>query len=61
MEILGPCMICSAPARFTCTICGRLVCADHYYPKAGMCSHCIPIEDRKNRHRNEQDGLWPRR
>lgn len=52
MEKLGLCMICGKPAQFTCSICGKLVCGDHYYPKARMCSHCIPVTERRNGQRD---------
>jgi len=48
MEIVGQCAICGKPAQNTCSICGRLVCDDHYYPEARMCSHCIPVTERRN-------------
>lgn len=42
------CSVCGKPAQSTCAICGRLVCPDHFYQKAGMCSHCIPVPERRN-------------
>ncbi|WP_456473750.1 hypothetical protein [Candidatus Pyrohabitans sp.] len=36
--ITGLCTICGKPARFTCSLCGRLVCERHYV--AGMCTEC---------------------
>jgi hypothetical protein len=49
MEMLGPCMICGKPARFTCSVCGRLVCTEHYDTDSGLCSD----DARKARHRGK--------
>lgn len=48
METVGLCMICGKPAQNTCSLCGRLVCQDHYYPQAKVCSYCIPAQERRN-------------
>ncbi|HXZ24152.1 MAG TPA: hypothetical protein VEH08_05400 [Methanomassiliicoccales archaeon] len=47
METLGNCMICGKPGRFTCPICGRLVCDEHFDAASGMCTD----DARKVRHR----------
>jgi hypothetical protein len=49
--MLGPCMICGKPGRFTCSVCGRLVCAEHYDADSGLCSD----DDRKAR-RQKKEG-----
>lgn len=40
MEMLGVCAICGKPARFTCPICGSLVCADHIDMQTKVCVNC---------------------
>ncbi|MDD1746867.1 MAG: hypothetical protein LUQ16_03805 [Methanomassiliicoccales archaeon] len=48
MEKIGVCMTCGKPAISSCRMCGRLVCPQHYYSRAGLCSHCIPPTERRN-------------
>jgi len=36
--IAGLCHICGKPARFTCALCGRLVCEQHH--AGGACTAC---------------------
>ncbi|MCD6414125.1 MAG: hypothetical protein J7L23_00660 [Candidatus Diapherotrites archaeon] len=41
MEIAGTCDICGKPAKhlYTCSKCGRHVCAEHYTAE-GLCTIC---------------------
>ncbi|MEM3227890.1 MAG: hypothetical protein QXR58_02100 [Candidatus Micrarchaeaceae archaeon] len=40
MEKTGLCSICGKPARNTCSMCGRVVCDDHFDKKLGICTSC---------------------
>ena len=39
--LVGSCHICSAPAMFTCTVCGRLVCIECYNKQSRLCKNCL--------------------
>ena len=59
MELIGQCAICGKPALNTCAICGNLVCDEHYYPRAKMCSRCMPsIERTDEKNRRERRDLY---
>ncbi|MDM7275793.1 MAG: hypothetical protein P3X22_006750 [Thermoprotei archaeon] len=36
----GTCELCGSPASSVCSLCGRLVCPDHY-GRDGVCSACL--------------------
>ena len=41
MSVTGLCQICeAAPARHTCSLCGRAVCATHWDAETGVCTEC---------------------
>ena len=41
MELVGICMICGRPnARYTCRLCGRIVCNNCYDFSNGICVAC---------------------
>ncbi len=59
MELVGQCMICGKPAFNTCSICGSLVCDEHFYPRTRMCSRCMSsIEKGEEKKRSEQPDLY---
>jgi len=53
METIGLCAICGDHAQYTCNTCGRLVCENHYYVQARMCSQCIPATERRKAEHNK--------
>ncbi len=55
METLGPCMICGKPGRYSCPICGRLVCDEHFDLASRMCTD----DARKVRHRGRTNKGEP--
>jgi hypothetical protein len=58
MDLIGQCAICGSPARFTCSICGQLVCERHYNVKGKMCSNCSPMaSDNIEKRKGEKDKL----
>lgn len=41
MEMAGLCSICGRPgAMYTCHLCGRMVCPQHYDAAHGVCTAC---------------------
>ena len=40
MKLKGVCVYCTAPAMYTCNLCGALVCEKHYDPQSGACIMC---------------------
>ncbi|MDD1770628.1 MAG: hypothetical protein LUO79_06040 [Methanomassiliicoccales archaeon] len=56
MTTVGMCMICGKPAMFTCAICGRLVCREHYNSAYGMCTVCAPKTKRAEGSEDEHLG-----
>ncbi|MHC1708813.1 MAG: hypothetical protein AB9819_00155 [Methanomassiliicoccales archaeon] len=52
MEVLGLCSICSRPARYSCTMCGRLVCPSHYDKHGRLCDQCSPERRDDHMHRD---------
>ncbi|MEK6810282.1 MAG: orotate phosphoribosyltransferase [Candidatus Thermoplasmatota archaeon] len=40
MAVFALCNICSRPAFFTCSACGKSVCGHHYNSKSGLCTDC---------------------
>ncbi|HLC98654.1 MAG TPA: hypothetical protein VJC00_01475 [Candidatus Nanoarchaeia archaeon] len=35
------CMVCERkPGVYTCSMCGRVVCSEHYDASTGMCTAC---------------------
>lgn len=49
MEKLGVCSECGRPARYTCRMCGRLVCARHFDARTGLCTRCADGAGREDR------------
>ena len=45
--LVGSCYICSAPAMFTCSVCGRSVCIQCYDKESRLCSKCSQKYGRK--------------
>lgn len=56
MEVLGLCSICTRPARYSCSLCGRPVCAEHYDKHNRMCYHCSP--DRRDLGHEAPQDRW---
>jgi hypothetical protein len=41
MDLMGLCSICGKPGiMFTCMLCGRQVCSDHFDKNQGICTIC---------------------
>ncbi|HDM67176.1 MAG TPA: orotate phosphoribosyltransferase, partial [Thermoplasmatales archaeon] len=41
MELMGLCQICGRPgARYTCILCGSIVCSNCFDAKHGVCIRC---------------------
>lgn len=40
MNLVGSCYICSKPAMYSCSYCGRVSCIDHYIKDKRMCTKC---------------------
>ena len=41
MERVALCMICGTrPAADSCSMCGRVVCREHFDPLTGLCTAC---------------------
>ncbi|HOE53199.1 MAG TPA: hypothetical protein PKO24_06175 [Methanomassiliicoccales archaeon] len=55
MEVLGLCSLCSKPARYSCSLCGRPVCLEHFDRYAHLCYHCSPDKKDERRHRKLPD------
>ena len=53
MDLIGQCNICGRPARFTCAICGQLVCERHFDARTKMCATCSPSASK-----NDEKGKW---
>ncbi|MBN1110379.1 MAG: hypothetical protein JXA45_06440 [Methanomassiliicoccales archaeon] len=51
MEVLGLCAICSKPARHTCSMCGRVVCSEHYVKRLHLCTNCARLHGDRERER----------
>ena len=41
MTLTGICTICSKPAMYSCSFCGKVVCIEHYVKDKRMCSSCM--------------------
>jgi len=42
MDLMGLCSICGKPgAMYTCNLCGRVVCSQHFNSIHGVCTHCM--------------------
>ena len=39
--MVGLCYRCSAPAMFTCTVCGKLICINCYDKSSRLCKDCL--------------------
>jgi len=39
-QLVGVCVYCNAPAKYSCSLCGALVCEKHYDPQSGICTVC---------------------
>ena len=58
MDLIGQCNICGRPAHFTCSICGQLVCEQHFDSRVKMCSTCSPKASNDDKKRMwEKDKL----
>ena len=58
MDLIGECYICGRPARYTCVICGRLICERHYDVRAKMCTNDSPSAPKDDERRiAEEDNL----
>ena len=55
MEVLGLCSICSRPARYSCSMCGRLVCPQHYDKHSRLCDQCSPVHGDEHMRRDMPD------
>lgn len=44
MTVGGVCNICGKAAKklYTCELCGKTVCEQHYVVEEGICTECIP-------------------
>jgi hypothetical protein len=47
--------LCSKPARYSCSLCGRPVCLEHFDRYAHLCYHCSPDKKDERRHRELPD------
>ncbi len=41
MSLTGICYVCSKPAMYSCSFCGRITCIDHYDKARRACSNCL--------------------
>jgi hypothetical protein len=58
MDLIGQCYICGRPAFHTCSICGQLICEEHYDAKAKMCTNDSPTASKnKEKVKWEEDKL----
>jgi len=39
-EVVGLCVYCGKPAAHTCSLCGALVCEQHFDSSKGICTVC---------------------
>ena len=54
--LVGTCYNCSAPAMFTCTVCGRSVCINCYRKDSRLCINCDKrIHDRGHEYDDDED------
>ena len=40
MKVTGLCVYCGKPAKYTCSLCGAMVCDVHYNTVKGICTAC---------------------
>jgi hypothetical protein len=41
MTLTGICYVCSKPAMYSCSLCGKIACIDHYDKDKRACSNCL--------------------
>jgi len=42
MELMGVCNICGTAAKlYSCMLCGRMVCSEHFDARKGVCVVCL--------------------
>ena len=58
MTLTGICYICSKPAMYSCTYCGRIACIDHYTKDKRACSNCL-AKFENNEQDDERSGYNP--
>jgi len=47
-DVSGRCEICHKKAQTrVCMLCGKRVCASHFYPLLGICTDCVSDETNK--------------
>ncbi len=55
MSLTGICYICSKPAMYTCSFCGKIACIDHYSKDNRVCSNCLAKYGRNSENGNDRD------
>ncbi len=40
MTLVGSCYICSKPAMYSCSVCGRITCSECYIKHKRICINC---------------------
>ncbi len=49
-DVSGRCEICHKKAQTrVCMLCGKRVCASHFYPLLGICTDCVCVSDERTK------------